>query len=182
MFGRKTRLLPLLVLIPIFMLFLSFASVPLYSLFCKATGYAGTVKRSERRFDLPIGSRDIVVRFNTDVSKNLPVRFFVQDHPVVVKPGQNALIFYAVENITDEPIEAIAIYNVTPYKAAKYFNKVACFCFEKQILPPRKRLVMPVSFFIDPEIEKDRQMDEIKTFTLSYTFFRYAEYNAGWLK
>ncbi|ABD46093.1 cytochrome c oxidase assembly protein [Neorickettsia sennetsu] len=181
MSGGKRRIL-LLVLLPVFMLLLSFASVPLYSLFCKATGYAGAVKRSKRSFDLPIGSRDIVVRFNADVTKNLPVRFSVQDYPVVVKPGQNALIFYAVENTTDEPIEAIAVYNVTPYKAAKYFNKVACFCFEKQILPPKKRVVMPVSFFIDPEIEKDPQMDEIKTFTLSYTFFRYAEYSGGWLK
>lgn len=178
----KKRQMYFLFLLPIFMLFASFAFVPLYSLFCKATGYAGTVKRVERAFDLPVGTRDITVRFNADISKDLPVRFSVQDYPVVVKPGQNALIFYGVENLTDEPLEAIAIYNVTPYKAAKYFNKVACFCFEKQILPPKKKIVMPVSFFIDPEIERDSQMNEIKTFTLSYTFFSYSEYNAKWLK
>ncbi|AHX11202.1 cytochrome c oxidase assembly CtaG/Cox11 family protein [Neorickettsia helminthoeca str. Oregon] len=164
------------------MLCLAFASVPLYSLFCKATGYAGTVKRVERSFNLAVGTRDITVRFNADVDKDLPIRFRVKDDPVMVKPGQNALVFYTVQNLTDQPIEAIAVYNVTPYKAAKYFNKVACFCFERQVLPPNKTIVMPVSFFIDPEIEKDPEMNDIRTFTLSYTFFRYTEYNAKWLK
>lgn len=149
----------------------SFAAVPLYRLFCQVTGYGGTTQQAEA---LPerVVDRVITVRFNADRMPDLPWNFRPEQVKVQVKVGEQGLAFYEAENLTDRPITGQAAYNVTPEKAGRYFSKIACFCFDEQTLSANQRVDMPVSFFIDPAIMDDRNMDDVKTITLSYTFFR----------
>lgn len=153
------------------MVMLAFASVPLYSLFCKVTNFGGTpniVAASSAR----VGNRVVRISFDANVDKKLPWSFKTEQHDIKIKTGENALIFYSAKNKSSEPITGMAIYNVTPLKAAKYFNKIQCFCFDEQLLKPGEEMMMPVSFFIDPEMENDPNLKDIKDITLSYTFFR----------
>lgn len=152
------------------MVMLTFASVPLYNIFCKVTGYGGTTKYTAIA-STTIGTKKIKVRFDANVDKNLPWIFKSEQSEVTVLVGENNLIFYTAENKTDKPIIGTAIYNVTPHKAAKYFNKIQCFCFEEQLLKARQKMIMPVSFFIDPAIEEDKNLQDVDTITLSYTFY-----------
>lgn len=153
------------------MLALAYASVPLYRLFCQKTGYGGTTQVAKAPSITP-GSREITVRFNADVHRDLPWRFRPLQTEIKVKVGENALAFYESQNGSDQPIWGMATYNVTPDKAGIYFNKVSCFCFEEQVLSPQQRVEMPVQFFIDPEFEKDPDLKDVHTITLSYTFFK----------
>lgn len=149
---------------------LAFASVPLYRLFCQTTGYGGTTQVAVR----PTGEvrdRYIRVQFNADVNSGLPWRFVPLQKEILVRVGESALAFYEAENLSDHDIKGMAIYNVTPDKAGIYFNKVECFCFIEQTLPPGKPVQMPVSFFIDPKFADDHHVDDITTITLSYTFY-----------
>ena len=152
------------------MVMLTFASVPLYNLFCKVTGYGGTTKYTAIA-STRIGTKKIKVRFDANVDKDLPWTFKSEQNEVNVLVGENNLIFYTAENKTDKPIIGTAVYNVTPHKAAKYFNKIQCFCFEEQLLKARQKMIMPVSFFIDPAMEDDKNLQDVDTITLSYTFY-----------
>lgn len=149
---------------------LSYASVPLYELFCRVTGYGGTTQVAE---SLPetISERVITVRFNSDVSPDLPWAFQPVEREVRVQVGESGLAFYRATNQAAWPTAGTATFNVTPLKAGQYFNKVQCFCFTEQRLEPGQSMDMAVSFFVDPAIEEDRNLDEVKTITLSYTFF-----------
>ncbi|QXK91641.1 cytochrome c oxidase assembly protein [Neoehrlichia mikurensis] len=170
---KNRTILIFLSLIIISMICLACASVPLYRIYCKATGYGGTTqKASLLNKKSRIGKKEIKVRFNADIN-NLPWAFYPELPYVTVKPGEQTLIFYRAENLSNTPHTGIAIYNVTPYKAGKYFNKVACFCFSQQTLAPKQKAVMPVAFFIDPDIEDDPYTADVSTLTLSYTFFKY---------
>lgn len=149
---------------------LAYASVPLYRLFCQKTGYGGTTQVAIA----PTGDvreRYIRVQFNADVNPGLPWRFVPQQQEMTVRVGESALAFYEAENLSDKPIKGMAVYNVTPDKAGIYFNKVECFCFIEQTLQPGKTVQMPVQFFIDPSFADDKNVDDITTITLSYTFF-----------
>jgi len=149
---------------------LAFASVPLYRLFCQKTGYGGATQVAIA----PTGDvrdRYIRVQFNADVNPSLPWRFVPMQKEMLVRVGESALAYYEAENLSDHDIKGMAVYNVTPDKAGIYFNKVECFCFIEQTLPPRKTVQMPVSFFIDPKFADDYTVDDITTITLSYTFF-----------
>jgi cytochrome c oxidase assembly protein subunit 11 len=150
---------------------LAFASVPLYRLFCQVTGYGGTTQVAEEAPGA-VGERVITVRFNADVDPDLPWRFQPVARAVEVRVGEQGLAFYRAFNESDRPVSGTAVFNVTPQKAGAYFNKVACFCFDEQRLEPGQTVDMGVSFFIDPAILDDRNLDEVKTVTLSYTFFR----------
>lgn len=152
------------------MLMLTIASAPIYSLFCKATGFGGTTKKASYIPSVK-GTRDIIIRFDSNVSPELPWRFIPKQTTVTVKPGENTLAFYYTENISNQNIIGTAIYNVSPEKAGKYFNKVHCFCFEEQLLRAKQKSMMPVSFYISPEFEQDEEMDDVTTITLSYSFF-----------
>ncbi|AHC39555.1 cytochrome c oxidase assembly protein [Ehrlichia muris] len=163
-----------LIAIILSMICLAYASVPLYSIFCKVTGYGGTVKTGTLS-NSKIGNTIIKVRFNADINKQLSWKFYPELPYVFVKPGEKKLIFYRAENLSDQDISGIAVYNVTPHKAGKYFNKVACFCFSKQTLAPYQKTIMPVLFFIDPAIETDPDTADVKLITLSYVFFKYKE-------
>lgn len=150
---------------------MSFASVPLYRKFCQITGLGGQAQQVEG----PTGEildREITVRFNTDVNQNLPWEFKADQSAVKVKVGQEMLISFTATNLSKEPVAGTAMYNVTPDAAGKYFDKTQCFCFNYQMIAPGKTAHFPVVFFISPKIMKDRGADDVKTITLSYTFFK----------
>ncbi|XP_052190693.1 cytochrome c oxidase assembly protein COX11, mitochondrial isoform X3 [Diospyros lotus] len=161
----------------------SYAAVPLYRRFCQATGYGGTVQRREsveekiarHAQEGTATTREIVVQFNADVADGMPWKFIPTQREVRVKPGESALAFYTAENRSSTPITGVSTYNVTPMKAAVYFNKIQCFCFEEQRLLPGEQIDMPVFFYIDPEFETDPKMDGINNLILSYTFFKVSE-------
>ena len=154
-----------------FMIGLSFASVPLYNLFCKVTGYGGTTQIAS---ELPerISDRVLTVRFNADTSPNLPWHFKPETNLIEVNPGKRVLVSYNAQNKWKVPVAGTAVYNVSPPKAGKYFHKIECFCFADQILTPSERINMPVVFFIDPAIDEDPNMNDVTTITLSYSFFK----------
>lgn len=151
---------------------LAYASFPLYNLFCKITGYGGTPRTENVSLSDTIGERVVTVRFNADTMRNVPWSFSPLQKQVDAQVGENKLIFYTAENNADVPVKGVATFNVTPDKAAYYFNKVQCFCFNEQTLSPHEKVEMPVSFHIDPEFEQDPEMWDVNTITLSYTFFR----------
>ncbi|URE36296.1 Tetratricopeptide repeat [Musa troglodytarum] len=158
----------------------SYAAVPLYRRFCQATGYGGTVQRREsveekiarHAQEGTKASRELVVQFNADVADGMPWKFTPTQREVRVKPGESALAFYTAENHSSTPITGVSTYNVTPMKAAVYFNKIQCFCFEEQRLLPGEQIDMPVFFYVDPEFEADPKMDGVNNLILSYTFFK----------
>lgn len=152
---------------------LAFASVPLYQLFCQVTGFGGTpqVGLSEKS-GVVVSDQRITVRFDANVSPSLPWRFKPEQREVEVRIGESSLAVYEAANLAERPVSGHATFNVTPYKAAQYFVKVACFCFDDQTLEPGQRVDMPVSFYVDPEILNDVNTRDVKTITLSYTFFR----------
>ena len=149
---------------------LAYASVPLYDLFCKVTGYGGTPQIAEM---LPsvVGSREMTVRFNADVNRDLPWEFRPVNGKVLVRVGEPTLVYYRVKNLSDKTIIGTATYNVTPLRAGSYFSKIDCFCFAEQELKPGESVELPVSFFVETSIESDPSMEDINTVTLSYTFF-----------
>jgi cytochrome c oxidase assembly protein subunit 11 len=154
------------------MIALSFASVPLYRMFCQKTGYGGTTQVA-RTFAKEIKQRSFKIRFTGTVNGDLPWRFEPLQKEITVRAGENAFALYHVVNESDEPIVGMATYNVTPDKAGGYFNKVECFCFLEQRLEPHQSVDMPLLFYVDPEVTEDPGMQEVDTITLSYTFFRY---------
>lgn len=149
---------------------LAYASVPLYDLFCKVTGYGGTPQIAEM---LPsvVGSREMTIRFNADVNRDLPWEFRPVNGKVLVRVGEPTLVYYRVKNLSDKTIIGTATYNVTPLRAGSYFSKIDCFCFAEQELKPGETVDLPVSFFVETSIESDPSMEGINTVTLSYTFF-----------
>lgn len=157
----------------VFMVGLAFASVPLYDLFCRVTGWGGTTQVSEA---LPtpdkVIDRVITVRFDANTSQDLPWAFKPDDLSVSVKIGARGFINYSAKNMASEVTVGTALFNVTPLKAGKYFHKVQCFCFDEQVLQPGQRVDMPVMFYIDPALHEDRNLNDVTTITLSYTFFK----------
>jgi cytochrome c oxidase assembly protein subunit 11 len=150
---------------------LAFASVPLYRLFCQVTGYGGTTQVASAAPDA-VGARKVTVRFNADVHRDLPWSFAAAQREITLAVGETALAFYTATNRSSVPLTGTATFNVTPQKAGRYFDKLACFCFEEQTLAPGDSVEMPVSFFVDPAIVDDPNMADVTTITLSYTFFR----------
>ena len=158
---------------------LAFASVPLYELFCKVTGYGGTPKtgvQAASLIDTGAGSQHagkmVTVRFDANVNKGMPWAFHPEQREVRVPVGESVLVHYVARNLSDKPVTGTATYNVTPYKAADYFAKIQCFCFTEQVLEPGQEIRMPVSFYVDPAMFDDRHAKDMDAITLSYTFFR----------
>jgi cytochrome c oxidase assembly protein subunit 11 len=153
------------------MLTLTAYSPTLYRLFCEVTGYNGTTQRSGQR-PSQTAERVITIRFTAETQASLPWRFAPVEREIKVKVGEQRLAHYVAENTSGETVTGMAIFNVAPLKAGQYFDKIACFCFDEQTLGPHQRADMPVSFFIDPKILADRNLDDVHTITLSYTFTR----------
>ncbi len=149
---------------------LTAASVPLYRLFCQVTGYGGTTQVAEESVPAAL-EETIRVRFDAGIGDELPWRFKPAEREVEVRIGEERLAFYRAVNTSDRPIVGTATFNVTPHKAGPYFSKIACFCFTEQVLQPGEEVDMPVSFFVDPAILDDPNTRDLKTITLSYTFF-----------
>lgn len=152
------------------MLGLTAAAVPLYRLFCQVTGYGGTTQRAEQAPE-PVGEETIKVRFNADVAQGLPWSFAPVEREVEVRIGEQSLAFYRAHNASSRPVTGTATFNVTPAKAGVYFSKIDCFCFTEQVLAPDETVDMPVSFFVDPAILDDPGARDVRSITLSYTFF-----------
>ena len=152
-----------------FMLALAFAAVPLYRMFCEATGFNGTTQRADRAPGAVAGQ--VKVQFDANVHPGLPWRFEPEQTYVNVAPGARTKIFYRAQNLSARAIEAQAVYNVSPDTVGKYFKKIQCFCFNEQTLQPGQKVDMPVVFFVDPEIEKDPDTKDVHEITLSYTFY-----------
>lgn len=152
------------------MLGVSFASVPLYRLFCQVTGYNGTTQRVEQASDVVL-DKTIKVTFDANVASGLNWEFKPVDRSISPKIGETVQINYTATNRSSVPTSGQAIFNVTPMEAAAYFNKVECFCFTETELKPGESLEMPVVFFIDPAIVEAAETKDIGTITLSYTFY-----------
>lgn len=161
------------------MIGLSYAAVPLYRLYCQASGLGGTAVAGHNTDQVetmePVPERVIKVTFNADRHASMQWNFRPQQTEVFVVPGETALAFYKAKNPTDKPITGISTYNVVPFEAGQYFNKIQCFCFEEQRLNPHEEVDMPVFFYIDPEFDEDPRMARVDTITLSYTFFEAKE-------
>ncbi|WP_316013723.1 cytochrome c oxidase assembly protein [Roseobacter sp. HKCCA0434] len=153
-----------------FMVGMSFAAVPLYDLFCRVTGYGGTTAEGTGS-DIVL-DQTIRVRFDASKARGMPWEFSPPEDMVVeLRIGETGLAFYEAHNPTDRPIAGQASYNVTPYSAGAFFTKIDCFCFEEQVLQPGQTVMMPVTYYVDPEIVEDREAKFVHEITLSYTFY-----------
>ena len=149
---------------------LAWASVPFYDWFCRVTGFGGTTGISSVAPD-DVLEQTIKVRFDASLHSDMDWDFKPEVHEMEMRIGETGLAFYEAHNPTDRPIAGQASYNVTPYQAGYFFNKIDCFCFEEQVLQPGETVMMPVSFYVDPEIVTDRDAKYVHTITLSYTFY-----------
>ena len=154
----------------VWMIGAAYASVPLYRIFCQVTGYGGTTQRVEQYSDT-ILDKTMKVRFDANTANGLPWDFKPVEREVTVRIGETTMIKYEARNLFDEPTYGRASFNVAPGRAGAYFNKVECFCFTDTTLQPGEDMEMPVVFFVDPEIVNDPDLKDVKTITLSYTFF-----------
>jgi cytochrome c oxidase assembly protein subunit 11 len=150
---------------------LAYASVPLYDLFCKVTGYGGTPNRVETADGVTVLDKNITVRFDANTAPGLPWQFHADQRSVTLKIGEMRTISYRAKNTSDAPTVGTATFNVTPQAAGAYFSKIACFCFTQQPLKPGEEIEMGVTFYVDPAIVDDPDINQAKTITLSYTFF-----------
>lgn len=150
---------------------LSFAAVPLYRMFCQATGYGGVPQVADVAPDKVL-DRKIKVRFDTNVDRELPWQFSAEQRSVDVRIGESTLVFFKAHNNTDKTVSGTAGFNVSPEIAGRYFTKIECFCFKQQTLAAGQSVEMPVTFFIDPEFADDESTKNIEEITLSYTFYR----------
>ena len=151
------------------MVSLSFAAVPFYDWFCRTTGFGGTTGVAEAESDV-ILDRRIRVRFDASVERGMPWEFTPVEREMTLRIGETGLAFYEAYNPTDRVVAGTASYNVAPDSAGAYFEKIACFCFEMQVLHPGERVQMPVTFYVDPAIVTGRDSRYVKEITLSYTF------------
>jgi cytochrome c oxidase assembly protein subunit 11 len=152
------------------MLGLSYAAVPLYAAFCKATGYGGTTQVATAAPQTK-GSRKLTVHFDANVAPGLPWSFEPETSAMEITPGQTVTAFYKVRNTSSRATAATAVYNVAPDVTGAWFNKISCFCFDEQKLGPNETAELPVVFFLDPALEKDEAMNAVSELTLSYTFY-----------
>ncbi|MEM8740336.1 MAG: cytochrome c oxidase assembly protein [Pseudomonadota bacterium] len=150
---------------------LSFAAVPLYDWFCRVTGYAGTTQASDEESDIVL-ARTITVRFDASTASDLPWSFEPVAREMEIRIGETGLAFYEATNHGSQPIAGTAAFNVAPFTAGLYFTKIACFCFERQVLLPGQTVRMPVSFYVDPELVEDAETESLREITLSYAFYR----------
>lgn len=150
---------------------LAWASVPFYDWFCRVTGFGGATNVATGDSAVVL-DQTIVVRFDASLDRNMPWTFKPVEREMTIRIGQTALAFYEAHNPTDQPIAGQAAYNVAPYQAGAFFDKIECFCFVEQVLMPGETVLMPVSFFIDPAIVDDREGKYIHTITLGYTFYQ----------
>ena len=157
---------------------LSYAAVPLYRMFCQVTGFGGTTQRAEAAPN-QVFDRIVTVRFDANVTPGMPWQFEPVQRTIDVRVGESNLIFYRAKNTSDKPIKGTASFNVSPDDSGRYFSKIECFCFKEQTLQPGESVDMPVSFFVDPKLMENRELDALRDITLSYTFYPVTESSAA---
>ena len=169
---KNYRLLIKITFFVFLMIGISYASVPLYDLFCRVTGYGGTTQKSSLAPGSKGNYKNIQVRFDANVNNSLNWEFLAPKDEILVQPGVEKIIYYTAKNLSDKTIVGTATYNVSPPKAGSIFMKIDCFCFVEQTLLPGEKVKMPVVFYIDPMIDSDESLKNLSEITLSYTFFK----------
>ncbi|MGF6253427.1 cytochrome c oxidase assembly protein [Ensifer sp. LBL] len=149
---------------------MAYAAVPLYDMFCRVTGYNGTTQRVEQASDVILDEK-VKVTFDANTSGGLPWEFKPVQRDIDIRIGETVQVMYKAKNLSSKPTTGQATFNVTPMQAGAYFNKVQCFCFTETTLQPGEEMEMPVVFFVDPDMVKAVETKDIKTLTLSYTFY-----------
>ena len=167
--NRRTGI-ALFAVVPV-MVALSFAAVPFYSWFCRVTGFAGTTAVAEGPSAREETGRLVTVSFDANVAPGMPWQFRPKQRSMTLRLGETGLAFFEAYNPTDEPTAGQAGFNVVPFSVGGYFDKIACFCFDLQVLGPHERVEMPVSFFVDPAMLEDREARGVTGITLSYTMY-----------
>ncbi|MHA1537148.1 MAG: cytochrome c oxidase assembly protein [Alphaproteobacteria bacterium] len=175
--GHARTVAPLLAVL-VAMSALVYYSVPLYRLFCQVTGFGGTPGRAAAAPGAVAG-RSFVIRFNADVSPKLAWKVQPVVRQITLRPGAETLAFYRARNLSRRAVTGTSSFNVTPAKAGMYFVKIECFCFTRQTLAAGQTEDMPVTFYVDPAILKDRNLRDVTSITLSYTFFAAGAAQAG---
>ncbi|MDM7967430.1 cytochrome c oxidase assembly protein [Blastomonas fulva] len=163
------------------MLGMGYAAVPLYRIFCEATGFGGTTMKvsEETASAIAVTDKQIVVRFDSNVSSALPWRFKPENPTEKITIGARDMAAFVAENLSSKPVTGTATFNVTPVQAGRYFAKVQCFCFTEQTLQPGEKVRMPVIYYVDPAIMTDPETKDIEEITLSYTFYPLDQANKG---
>jgi len=172
---RNRRVAALALAMGCAMLALGYAAVPLYRLFCQKTGFGGTPRRATEAQAAgvrAVAGQMISVRFDANTDANVKWIFRPAQTTMNVAVGQRSLAYFEAENLTGETITGQASYNISPDEAARYFNKIQCFCFSRQTLAPHQKVRMPVVFFVDPRVVDDKDLAGLQQITLSYTFHR----------
>ncbi len=173
--GRTARIA---VVVALAMFGLGFASVPLYRMFCQATGFGGTTMRGTEAQLAAIAAtgrsgtgREISVRFDSNIAQGMPWTFQPEKRTQTVRVGQKTMAIFLARNMSDKPVTGRATFNVTPDQAGAYFAKIQCFCFTEQTLQPGQEVRMPVLYYIDPKFLDDSDNKDVQEITLSYTFY-----------
>ena len=169
--AQNKKVIFIITFIGMLMLSLSYAAVPLYDIFCRVTGFGGTTQIASSAPG-STGHPNINIRFESNINDSLNWDFYSKTKTVKIPMGEEKTIYYFAKNLSDEPIVGTATFNVTPAKAGQYFMKIDCFCFVEQLLNPGESMNMPVTFFIDPDLYKDENVQEVNEITLSYTFMK----------
>ena len=169
--AQNKKVIFIITFIGMLMLSLSYAAVPLYDIFCRVTGFGGTTQIASSAPG-STGHPNINIRFESNITDSLNWDFYSKTKTVTIPMGEEKTIYYFAKNLSDEPIVGTATFNVTPAKAGQYFMKIDCFCFVEQLLNPGESMNMPVTFFIDPDLYKDENVQEVNEITLSYTFMK----------
>ena len=169
--AQNKKVIFIITFIGMLMLSLSYAAVPLYDIFCRVTGFGGTTQIASSAPGSS-GHPNINIRFESNITDSLNWDFYSKTKTVKIPMGEEKTIYYFAKNLGDEPIVGTATFNVTPAKAGQYFMKIDCFCFVEQLLNPGESMNMPVTFFIDPDLYKDENVQEVNEITLSYTFMK----------
>ena len=169
--AQNKKVIFIITFIGMLMLSLSYAAVPLYDIFCRVTGFGGTTQIASSAPGSS-GHPNINIRFESNITDSLNWDFYSKTKTVKIPMGEEKTIYYFAKNLSEEPIVGTATFNVTPAKAGQYFMKIDCFCFVEQLLNPGESMNMPVTFFIDPDLYKDENVQEVNEITLSYTFMK----------
>jgi cytochrome c oxidase assembly protein subunit 11 len=169
--GRDALVASICGFVVVLMIGASYAAVPFYNWFCRATGFNGTTQVATAAPSSAPLTRKIAVRFDSNVAPGLPWKFEPEQNEIEIKIGEVVTVFFKVTNEAARTTTGQAAYNVAPLTVGKYFEKINCFCFTEQTMAPGEKREMPVVFYVDPSITGDSDNDGLNTITLSYTFY-----------